>query len=245
MAKFLTALPVYDEVKHVNDVLDQVRGYSDHVLVVDDGSTDGTGELLARRSDVPVVTHGENRGYGAALISAFEYALKNGFDYLVTIDCDGQHVPQRIPALVEACDGVDLVSGSRYLQIFDGDSEPPQDRRRINFLITARLNELLGLSITDAFCGFKAYRVSALSSLALTEHGYAMPLELWVQAAKLNWRIKEYPVPLIYLDEDRSFGGSLDDGQTRLEYYNLVVDRSLAAFSTDRPLCEAAEKNLE
>ena len=245
MAKFLTALPVYDEVKHVNDVLDQVRGYSDHVLVVDDGSTDGTGELLARRSDVHVVTHGENRGYGAALISAFEYALKNGFDYLVTIDCDGQHVPQRIPALVEACDGVDLVSGSRYLQIFDGDSEPPQDRRRINFLITASLNELLGLSITDAFCGFKAYRVSALSSLALTEHGYAMPLELWVQAAKLNWRIKEYPVPLIYLDEDRSFGGSLDDGQTRLEYYNLVVDRSLAAFSTDRPLCEAAEKNLE
>ena len=72
-----------------------------------------------------------------------------------------------------------------------------------------------------------------------------MPLELWVQAAKLNWRIKEYPVPLIYLDEDRSFGGSLDDGQTRLDYYNLVVDRSLAAFSTDRPLCEAAEKNLE
>ena len=146
---------------------------------------------------------------------------------------------------MEACDGVDLVSGSRYLQIFDGDSEPPQDRRRINFLITARLNELLGLSVTDAFCGFKAYRVSALSSLGLTEHGYAMPLELWVQAAKLNWRIKEYPVPLIYLDEDRSFGGSLDDGQTRLDYYNLVVDRSLAAFSADRPLCETADKNLE
>ena len=66
-----------------------------------------------------------------------------------------------------------------------------------------------------------------------------------MQAAKLNWRIKEYPVPLIYLDEDRSFGGSLDDGQTRLDYYNLVVDRSLAAFSTDRPLCETVDKNLE
>lgn len=243
--RFLTALPVYDEVKHVDEVLDQVRRYSDHVLVVDDGSTDGTGDLLARRNDIHVLTHAENRGYGAALISAFEYAQRHQYDVLVTIDCDGQHVPQRIPAFVEACANVDLVSGSRYLQTFAGDSEPPKDRRRINHLVTARLNELLGLSITDAFCGFKAYRVSALKSLALTEHGYAMPLELWVQAAKLGWRINEFPVPLIYLDEERSFGGALDDGQTRLDYYNLVVDRSLAAFCRDDGLCGAAEKNLE
>jgi dolichol-phosphate mannosyltransferase len=229
----------------VDAVLDQVRQHSEHVLVVDDGSSDGTGKLLKKRSDIRVVSHEMNRGYGAALISAFDYARAHRFEFLVTIDCDGQHEPQRIPAFVEACADVDLVSGSRYLQDFPGDSEPPVGRRRINHLVTARLNERLGLQLTDAFCGFKAYRVSALADLALTESGYAMPLELWVQAVRAKWRIKEYPVPLIYLDEDRSFGGALDDDQTRVDYYNLVIDRSLAAAFPDGSLCGAANRNAE
>jgi dolichol-phosphate mannosyltransferase len=226
---YLTALPVYNEAPHVNAVLDQVQQFSRHVLVVDDGSTDGTGQLLKRRDDVRVLTHGENRGYGAALISAFDYARQNGFGYLVTIDCDGQHEPQRIPALVEACQDADLLSGSRYLQAFPGDSQPPAGRRRVNQLITAELNRRLGLQLTDAFCGFKAYRVAVLGDLRLTETGYAMPLELWVQAVHAGWRIREFPVPLIYLDEQRSFGGSLDDEHTRLKYYQLVIQRSIAA----------------
>ena len=77
--------------------------------------------------------------------------------------------------------------------------------------VTALLNEHLGLGLTDAFCGFKAYRVSCLRQLHLTEDGYAMPLELWVQAAFHELMIVEVPVPLIYLDEKRSFGGALDD----------------------------------
>src|SRR5688572_16595016 len=111
--RFLTALPVYNEVAHVAPVLDEVRRYSEHVLVVDDGSNDGTTDLLARRNDVHVLTHPQNRGYGAALKTAFDYALAGDFDVLVTIDCDGQHEPQRIPEFVEACtDAVDIVSGS-------------------------------------------------------------------------------------------------------------------------------------
>ena len=161
---YLTALPVFNEVSHVNAVLDQVRQYSRNVLVVDDGSTDGTRERLRQRDDVRVLTHPENRGYGAALISAFDYARQHGFDFLVTIDCDGQHEPQRIPAFVEACHEADLISGSRYLQDFPGDSAAPAGRRRINQLITAELNRRLGLKLTDAFCGFKAYRVSVLTA---------------------------------------------------------------------------------
>ena len=101
---------------------------------------------------------------------------------LVTIDCDGQHEPQRIPEFVAACrDGVDVVSGSRYLQPFPGDSRPPEARRRINALLTDEINCRLGLALTDAFCGFKAYRVAALRDVVLTDDGYAMPLEFWVQ----------------------------------------------------------------
>ncbi len=186
--------------------------------------------MLAQRNDIHVVRHAENRGYGAALKSAFEYTVKNGYEGLVTIDCDGQHQPKRIPEFVDACSGeVDIVSGSRYLEQFDGDSAPPEDRRRINRQITEVLNRRLGLKLTDAFCGFKAYRAEARKRLAITDAGYAMPLEVWVQAADLGLRVIELPVPLIYLDEKRSFGGSLDDVQKRMQYYHEVIDRSLAA----------------
>ncbi len=233
----LTALPVYNEVRYVDQVLDRVVPFSPEVLVVDDGSRDGTGELLSARHDIRLVTHPVNRGYGAALITAFEYARQAGYDYLVTLDCDGQHEPQRIPDFIRACREVDVVSGSRYLRPFPGDAAPPDQRRRINRQITGALNRRLGLRLTDAFCGFKCYRVSALAQLQLTEHGYAMPLELWVQAVAAGLRIIEIAVPLIYLDETRSFGGALDDGGTRLQHYRDVLENALEQAGLDeRPL---------
>ena len=264
-SRYLTALPVYNEAAFIYEVLDEVRRFSDEVLVVNDGSTDGSAELLSARDDVRVVTHESNRGYGAALSTAFDYADRHGFEMVVTIDCDGQHEPQRIPQFVAAChelhrnddefnDGecnnrasndvtsngvasngvnrgrVDIVSGSRYLRQYDSDSVAPVERRRINMQVTRELNQRFNLELTDAFCGFKAYRVSALRKLQLTEVGYAMPLELWVQAAHVGLNIIELPVPLIYLDEERSFGGMLDTPDVRLEYYHLVLDRAEAAF---------------
>jgi len=234
MTRALTALPVYNEVDHVSPVLDEVLRHCREVLVVDDGSRDGTAEILAGhrpeggRGDVYVATHAQNRGYGAALQSAFDFALHGGYDVLVTIDCDGQHQPCMIPQFIDRSDEADIVSGSRYLKEFPGDSRPPEERRRINQLITQRVNRQLGLGLTDAFCGFKAYRVPILGKFSLSEMGYAMPLELWVQAAALGLKIVEMPVPLIYLDEARSFGGALDHGQTRLKVYEEVLDRALA-----------------
>ena len=225
----LTALPVYNEVAHVAGVLDEALRFSPDVLVVDDGSTDGTSELLGARTDIRLITHPRNRGYGAALRSAFDFAVGNGYDVLVTIDCDGQHEPRRIPQFIEACREVDIVSGSRYLRHFSGDTAPPGDRYRINRLITEELNRRLGLQLTDSFCGFKAYRVEALARMELTDTGYAMPLELWVRAVELGLRILELPVPLIYLDLTRSFGGALDQADTRLAVYRQVLERSLAA----------------
>ena len=225
--RFLAALPVYNEVKHVTAVLDEVLRYSPEVLVVDDGSTDGTGELVSRRHDVQIVSHGTNRGYGAALQSAYAYAMRHDYDVLVTLDCDGQHEPQRIPEFVAAAEQAQIVSGSRYLKKFAGDSRPPAERRQINQRITLELNQRLGLALTDAFCGFKAYQVSALEHLQVQETGYAMPLEVWVRAARAGLSIVELPVPLIYLDEPRSFGGALDDAERRLAYYRQVIDRCL------------------
>ena len=244
--KFLTALPVFNEVRQVEEVLDEVLRFTPHVLVVDDGSTDGTSRLLAdrleRQGDIRVVRHPQNRGYGAALATAFRETLFGDFDGLVTIDCDGQHQPRLIPAFIDAATIIglaghpgaprpDIVSGSRYLKVFDGDSRPPESRRRINETITAEINARLGLSLTDAFCGFKAYTRRALSALHVTELGYAMPLEVWVQASVAGLQVVELPVPLLYLDLARSFGGALDDAETRLAYYRGVLDRAEAAVA--------------
>jgi len=242
MPRYLTALPVYNEAAHVLGVIDEVRKVTDHILVVDDGSTDGTSGLLsgiATVADAPpgaaagvrVVRHPDNRGYGAALATAFREAVAGGWDGLVTIDCDGQHQPLLIPEFVDRAARCDIVSGSRYLRRFPGDSEPPVARRRINAEITAEINRRFGLSLTDAFCGFKAYTRRALERLRVTETGYAMPLEVWVQAAAAGLVIEEVPVPLLYLDLARSFGGALDDAATRLAYYRGVLDRAEAAVA--------------
>ena len=248
MPRFLTALPVYNEAGHLADVLAEVRRHAADVLVVDDGSTDGTSAVLddlaaaaaASGGGLHVVRHPRNMGYGAALATAFRETLAGPWDGLVTIDCDGQHQPRLIPDFVAACFGagpgcdepaVDIVSGSRYLRRFPGDSQPPAARRRINAEITAEINARLGLALTDAFCGFKAYSRQALEQLHVTDPGYAMPLEVWVQAAAAGLRIVELPVPLLYLDLSRSFGGALDDAATRLAYYRSVLDRAEAAVA--------------
>ncbi|HEX4591065.1 MAG TPA: glycosyltransferase family 2 protein [Gemmataceae bacterium] len=224
--RWITAIPVYNEANYVRDVLRQVRKTSPEILVVNDGSTDGTAELLAHEPGLQVIAHPQNRGYGAALVSAFRYAVDRGYDVLVTMDCDGQHEPARIPVLLEAIHDADIVSGSRYLRDFRQNTPVPEERLRINRQITAEINDRYGLNITDAFCGFKAYRTDALAKLDVTEFGYGMPLQLWVQTARLGLRVKEVGVPRVYLDLSRAFGGALDHAEQRLSYYRSVLNNA-------------------
>jgi glycosyltransferase involved in cell wall biosynthesis len=236
--RVLTAIPVYNEERHLLGVLEEVRRYTPEILVVNDGSTDRTAALLAGQSGLHVVTHPSNRGYGAALVSAFGFARDHGVDVLVTMDCDGQHEPERIAVLLEAIHDADIVSGSRYLRDFRQDSVPPHDRLYINQTITGELNARFGLELTDAFCGFKAYRREALDQLHITETGWGMPLQLWVQAARRRLRIKEVAVPRLYLDPNRAFGGMLNDGTERLAHYRAVIDAEACRSLHDALRCE-------
>ncbi|HKI36581.1 MAG TPA: glycosyltransferase family 2 protein [Gemmataceae bacterium] len=229
--KVLTAIPVYNEERHLLKVLREVRRHTSEILVVNDGSSDRTPDLLAEQHGPRVVTHAHNRGYGAALVSAFNYVLGHDFDVLVTMDCDGQHEPARIPVLLEAIHDCDIVSGSRYLRDFRQDTLAPEDRRRINRQITQELNDRFGLNLTDAFCGFKAYRTGALARLRITETGWGMPLQLWAQAALMGLRIKEVGVPRLYLDPKRAFGGVLNDAEERLAYYRRILAAAEADFA--------------
>jgi len=232
--RYLVAVPIFNEAKSVKTVLRHVRRYAPEILVVDDGSTDGTREILDRTRGIHRISHPDNRGYGQSLIDAFGFAVAGGYDWIITLDCDEQHEPARIPDFVAAAamDDADIISGSRYLVPPEGPCRPPADRQAINQCITDLLNEILNLGITDAFCGFKAYRVAALGKLDLTVPGYGMPLQLWVQAARAGLRIRELPVRLIYNDPNRSFGDQLDDPNTRLLYYYDVLVHELSRRDT-------------
>ena len=225
--RVLTAIPVFNEQAHLDLVLNEVLRHAEDVLVVDDGSTDQTPELLSKYPKVQVIRHSKNLGYGAGVRSAFQRAIEAKYDGLVTIDCDGQHEPSLIPMIASHLLEAEIVSGSRYLQVFDAGQIPPEQRRKINVEVTRWLNECLGLGLTDAFCGFKAYRTSALSEFEITDEGYAMPLQVWVQAAEHGMKVVEVPVPLIYLDESRAFGGSLDNADFRLNHYRTVFQAAL------------------
>ena len=226
----LLAIPVFNEARYLASVLDRVRRYVDRILIVDDGSTDDTPRILDRQTDIFRVRHPENRGYGQSLSTAFSFAVRHGYDWLITMDCDNQHEPEQLPQFIAAAraDDADIISGSRYLEPHGPRDCPPPDRREINREITELLNETLGLGITDAFCGFKAYRTDALRRFEVTIPGYAMPLQIWVQAAVHRMRIRELPVRLIYNDPTRHFGGMLDDPDTRRQHYLVVLARELA-----------------
>jgi glycosyltransferase involved in cell wall biosynthesis len=235
----LIAIPVYNEEKTVRAVAERVRAHAEHVLLIDDGSTDGTAAVIEQVREplgLDLIRHEGNVGYGNSLRSAFRRAKDRGFDWVITMDCDEQPEPDELPAFFEAIaradgpDGADIISGSRYLDpTLDPIGEPPGSRRAINRTITREINERLGLSLTDGFCGFKAHRVESLRRLSLTEDGYAFPMQLWVQLVATGARIVERPIRRIYNDPNRSFGGDLDDPGHRLVHYRSAMHREICA----------------
>ena len=231
---FLAAIPVYNEEEHVALVISEITCCVRDILAVDDGSTDRSPQILTslqgRFPGLQVIRHEFNMGYGKSLIDAFDFAIANGFEHVIVLDCDEQHRPAEILDFVLTIDSYDIVSGSRYHPESEYEGiPPPEQRRQVGQLVLDRINKITGWHLTDAFCGFKAYRTEALKTLHLTEQGYGMPLQLWIQAWKAGLRVVEKPVTLKYLSAARSFGGGLDDPEARIKYYNEIIDRELAA----------------
>jgi glycosyltransferase involved in cell wall biosynthesis len=234
--KDLVAIPLYNEEATISSVIAEIRvHYSGDILIINDGSTDTSIKILKTINDpkITIINHENNQGYGKSLIDAFDYALVNNYTQLVTIDCDWQHEPKQIPEFFKELKNIDIVSGSRYY--FDqknthsasGDTAAPNDRYRINRTVTEIINSNTNYKITDSFCGFKGYRVCGLKKLKLTEHGYAMPLQFWIQACFAGLKVKEMPVKRIYNNLNRTFGSIMDDPEKRLAYYLKIIETEL------------------
>lgn len=236
VARPLIIIPLFNEEATLGRVLDEVHRAVPEadVLVVDDGSTDASSRILAARRDVRTVRHPANAGYGASLITGFHQAIDGGYAVVVTIDCDEQHEPARIPAFLSAVDRADIVSGSRYLDPAVPGDAPPPDRWQLNQEFTGQIRAITGYAITDAWCGFKAYRVDALRRLHLDEPSYGMPLQVWIQAAHHHLTVLELPVARIYKNPARRFWGGLDDVSTRRAYYRRILEAEVARWLPEK-----------
>jgi dolichol-phosphate mannosyltransferase len=228
MARRVVLIPVYNEERHLEGLLTRLRQvYHEDVILIDDGSVDGSPCILKSLNDerTHTILRERNRGYGATLVAGFQEVIRRDYDFVITMDSDGQHRPDWIPQFFDLIPAWDIVSGSRYCPESDRTGVVPEDRRAINGFITSRINDITGFALTDSFCGFKAYKVAALAKLSITEFGYAMPLQVWMQAKHFGFRVTERPVSRIYDDPNRRFGGDLDNPDVRLKLYLATLEK--------------------
>jgi glycosyltransferase involved in cell wall biosynthesis len=186
-------VPAYQAAPYLAGVLERLLRLvsAGDVLVVDDGSTDGTGEV-ARATGVRVSTSPHNRGKGHALLSGFE--LLRGADGVLTMDADGQHPPECLPGFVAAFeDGADLVLGARR---FEG--RMPPHRRFANALSSGWASALAGQRIADSQCGYRLYSRAVLERTPVTPGGYEFESEVVVRAARMGFRLGEVAIPTVY-----------------------------------------------
>ncbi len=230
MTDFLVFIPVYNEESSIRAIVQEIRHTTENVdvLVIDDGSTDHTPYIVQQIDDVYNIRHTTNEGYGKTLIDGFNYAAEKDYQYVITIDSDKQHQPGEINKFISVVKQYDsdIISGSRYLEVSPEDIvKAPEDRIRVNNRITDIINRMTGFQLTDSFCGFKLYRVEALRKLSLTETGYGLPLQLWIQAWKKGLTVTEIPVQLIYFDHTALQTSSWSNMFRRYKYYLQIIQK--------------------
>lgn len=200
-------IPAYNESARIGDVVEGARGQGVTVVVVDDGSTDGT-EEAARRGGATVLRHPRNRGKGEALKTGFRYAIEQGVDAVITLDGDGQHDPAEIPEIVARAEqeGSDIVLGCRMGDV----SRMPLLRIWTNQITSAVLSRLAHTRISDSQSGYRLIRTRALRSLDLVTRKYDLESEILVRAARRGFRISEVPVRTIYEGSESKIHPGLD-----------------------------------
>ena len=223
--KVVAVIPAYNEERSIARVIIGTEKVVDKVIVVNDGSTDLTGEI-SNRLGITTVRHDKNEGKGAALRDGIEYAKKDvDFDVLVTLDADLQHDPSEIPKVLEPIirGNADMVVGFRPMDA----SIMPRERIAGNKIFDAMSNRN-GEIIRDTQSGFRAYSKAALSKIKFMEDGLAIESQTFIDAVNVGLRIKEVPVSTTY--------EGIVQKRSALRHFNHVLDYIITRTVANSPL---------
>ena len=222
----IACIPVYNEESHIENLVKSAKNHVDSVVVCDDGSTDNTANI-AKKAGAVIISHKINKGYGAAIISLFDYARENNAEVMITIDGDGQHDPDQIPLMLNTISkhNVDVVIGSRFL---NNDIEAPGYRQRGIKIITSTANYGTDLKVSDSQSGFRAYSKIAINAIHPTEEGMSVSTEILLKISNKGLSLAEVPITVSY-DGDTSQHNPISHGVS-------VIANTLKYISIKHPL---------
>lgn len=197
-------IPAYNEGATIRDVTAGARAYASLVIVVDDGSQDGTAEALAGL-DVVVLRNAENYGKGASVKRGMAYALQRGATHIITIDGDGQHMPQDSPRLLAMAEDHpnDIIIGARLIDT----AAFPRRRYYANQVANFFISWAAGYTITDSQSGFRLYPAKLLQQPRIAKiraPRFAFESEILIEAARLGYKSKPVPIAAVYGNQTRS-----------------------------------------
>lgn len=206
--KILVVIPTYNESENITRLIPLVLGQAAgvEVLVVDDGSPDGTGNMVralaATDGRVHLLERDGKMGLGTAYVAGFKYALAGAYEYVFEMDADFSHNPSEIPAFLEKAREVDLVVGSRYtngVRVLNW----PMQRLLLSWTANVWTRFMTGLPLNDATGGFKCYRIAVLRGIdldSLRSNGYAFQIEMSYKAWRKGFSLGE--IPIVFLDRN-------------------------------------------
>lgn len=233
-------IPTYNEKENIENIIRAVLGLKEHafhILVIDDGSPDGTASIVKRlmadefKHEVHLVERKGKLGLGTAYIAGFKWALEHGYDYIFEMDADFSHDPKDLPRLYNACarEGYDVAIGSRYVSGVNVVNWP-MGRVMMSYFASKYVRFITGVPIHDTTAGFKCYRRRVLETIdldAIRFKGYAFQIEMKFTAYKLGFKVKEVPVIFVnrQLGTSKMSGGIFGEalfGVVRLRWAALT-----------------------
>ena len=200
-------IPVYNEEKTINKLIQALPGDKKDIIVIDDGSIDRTPEI-AEKAGVTLFKHKQNMGKGQAHRTGFQYAIEQGYDYLITLDGDGQHNPEEVSKFIKRIEakGEDIIVGVRRRSL----RNMPIIRYLTNLATSCVVSFLAHCTIKDTQSGYRAISTKVLRNISLTTCNFQTESEILIKAARLGYKIGEVPISTIYQEENSKIRPCLD-----------------------------------